>query len=617
MRLNRLFVIAVLFLLAATAVGCGILQEPEAASEPIEAIPLELEPTTPPAEAPTALPPTEAPAATEEPAAAEPTEEPTAVPTTEPTPEEPAGQGLLIYQIVPGESEVRFELDEDLRGVRTTVVGITDQVAGELAGDLNDLASTQIGTIQINARTLATDNEFRNRAIKNEILNTNDFEFITFAPTSIDGLPDKTAEGETVSFTITGDLTIRDVSNEVTFVVEATAVSPGEIRGTAVATVMRDSYNLTIPSVQNVANVEEEVTLTINFVARAAEADSSGAAMAEPDTAAAALQIAEDDILGAYLTDGQGMTLYTFSNDQPGISNCYDQCATAWPPLLVAEGEEITAAAGIPGEIGTTTRDDGTIQVTYDGWPLYYWVNDAAPGDTTGHNVRNVWAVARPTTKLLLGGNERYGRFLTGPNGMTLYRYNLDQPGMSACYDQCALNWPPLLLEDGEALTGGAGVVGELSTIARDDGTTQITYGGMPLYYWVKDAVPGDATGHNVDANWFVIPSYTVGLSSNDELGDFLVDNQGMTLYLFENDEPGTSTCYDQCAANWPPLLLRTGEQPIPGFGVNGELGITQRDNGTFQVTYNGMPLYYWIDDAAPGDTLGQGVNDVWFVVAP
>ena len=65
-----------------------------------------------------------------------------------------------------------FELDEDLRGSRITVVGMTDQVAGEVALDFANLADTQVGTIQINARTLATDNNFRNRAIQNEILQT-------------------------------------------------------------------------------------------------------------------------------------------------------------------------------------------------------------------------------------------------------------------------------------------------------------------------------------------------------------------------------------------------------------------------------------------------------------
>ncbi|MBE7528235.1 MAG: hypothetical protein HND44_18065 [Chloroflexi bacterium] len=331
----------------------------------------------------------------------------------------------------------------------------------------------------------------------------------------------------------------------------------------------------------------------------------------------ALLQLAESDELGVYLVDAAGMALYTFAHDTPGVSNCYDACALAWPPLVVAAGEDVTAVAELPGELATTERTDGTIQVTYDGWPLYYWVNDAAPGETTGHNFRNIWAVARPTTKVLLGGNEELGRFLVGPEGLTLYRFNPDDPGISNCYDECAFYWPPLLLDEGEALTGGAGVVGKLGTTERDDGTVQVTYGGMPLYYWILDENPGDATGQAVDDVWYVVPPYTVAVSSTPELGDFLVAHNGMTLYLFGVDGENESTCYDQCAINWPPLLLEPGELPIAGFGVTGELGITERTDGTLQVTYNGYPLYFWIHDEAPGDTTGQGVNDVWFVVEP
>jgi predicted lipoprotein with Yx(FWY)xxD motif len=326
---------------------------------------------------------------------------------------------------------------------------------------------------------------------------------------------------------------------------------------------------------------------------------------------------AESAELGFYLTDAAGMSLYTFAADVPGTSNCYERCAVAWPPLLIEDSAELTAGGGIPGDLGTTQRDDDTIQVTYNEWPLYYWINDEAPGDTNGHNVNNVWAVAYPTTHLFLGGNDDLGRFLVGPEGMTLYRFNPDEPGTSACYDQCAANWPPLLVGDGEMPGGNAGVVGKLDTTERDDGTMQITYEGMPLYYWVNDSAPGDATGHGVNDIWFVVPPLTVQVGNSGELGDFLVGANGMTLYLFTVDEEGLSTCYEQCAANWPPVLVQPGEALVPGAGVTGELGVAERDDGSLQVIYDGKPLYYWVNDQAPGDTTGQGVNDVWFVVAP
>ncbi|MEZ4517785.1 MAG: YceI family protein [Chloroflexota bacterium] len=138
-----------------------------------------------------------------------------------------------------------------------------------MALDPSDLSQTQVGELQINARTLFTDNNFRNRAIQNEILDTGGFEFITFTPTSVDGLPASASVGDTVQFTITGDLTIRDITQPATFTVEATLVSEDQVVGTASAVVTRSDYDLIIPQVPNVANVEEEVELYIDFTANA------------------------------------------------------------------------------------------------------------------------------------------------------------------------------------------------------------------------------------------------------------------------------------------------------------------------------------------------------------
>lgn len=91
--------------------------------------------------------------------------------------------------------------------------------------------------------------------------------------------------------------------------------------------------------------------------------------------------------LGEILTDANGMTLYLFDNDQPGVSNCYDNCAQNWPPLLAGEG------AMAEGDFTLVTRTDGTVMWAYDGWPLYLWARDNAPGDTTGDGVGGVWHV--------------------------------------------------------------------------------------------------------------------------------------------------------------------------------------------------------------------------------
>jgi predicted lipoprotein with Yx(FWY)xxD motif len=107
----------------------------------------------------------------------------------------------------------------------------------------------------------------------------------------------------------------------------------------------------------------------------------------------------------------------------------------------------------------------------------------------------------------------------------------------------------------------------------------------------------------------------TVGTHDDAKLGTILVDSNGMTLYLFTKDEKGKSTCYDQCAQNWPPL---TAEEPLTlPDGVEGTLTLIERTDGTKQVAYNDIPLYLFKADEKAGDTNGQDVGDVWYVVHP
>lgn len=226
---------AVGLIVIAAAATYGLFQTPAAPSAPISAVPLALEAN-----------PTEAAA---------------------PAASAAAAPGPLLFEIDPAASVARFELDEELRGAPKTVVGATDQVAGQIAFDPADLASAQVGTIQVNARDLATDSNLRDRALQNQILRTGNYEFITFEPTAVEGLPAAAAVGDTVEFTIAGDLTIRDVTRAVTFTARVTFVSAAQLSGTAAATISRDNFGLTIPSVPQVANVEEEVALIIDFSA--------------------------------------------------------------------------------------------------------------------------------------------------------------------------------------------------------------------------------------------------------------------------------------------------------------------------------------------------------------
>lgn len=94
-----------------------------------------------------------------------------------------------------------------------------------------------------------------------------------------------------------------------------------------------------------------------------------------------------DTSLGTVLTDKDGMTLYMYTRDEPGKSNCYDGCAKSWPPLMASSGAQNV------GKFSVIDRKDGSQQWAYDGEPLYLWVNDKAPGDVTGQGVGSVWYV--------------------------------------------------------------------------------------------------------------------------------------------------------------------------------------------------------------------------------
>ncbi len=188
-----------------------------------------------------------------------------------PAPSGPAPAGARTFTIRQDASETRFKIDEVLRGQPTTAVGTTNQVAGQIALDLSDLSSARVGVIQVNARTLATDDNRRNQAIRNWILNTNAYEFITFAPTRVIGLSGSAAPGDQFQFQMAGDLTIRDVTRPVVFEVKLRIVSDNEIAGEATTQVSRADFNLTVPNLPFIANVSDVVRLEV-----------SGAAVATP-----------------------------------------------------------------------------------------------------------------------------------------------------------------------------------------------------------------------------------------------------------------------------------------------------------------------------------------------
>lgn len=166
-------------------------------------------------------------------------------------------------------SEARFYIDEVLLGNDKTVIGITPDVTGEISFDLADPQAASIGVITINARDLTTDSDRRNGAIQRRVLNSNDdaFQFITFTPTSIAGLPESAAVGDSFDMQITGDLTIKETTLEVVFETNVTISSETELQGLGSTIINYKDFNLTIPKVPAVASVEDEVKLELAFTA--------------------------------------------------------------------------------------------------------------------------------------------------------------------------------------------------------------------------------------------------------------------------------------------------------------------------------------------------------------
>jgi predicted lipoprotein with Yx(FWY)xxD motif len=254
--------------------------------------------------------------------------------------------------------------------------------------------------------------------------------------------------------------------------------------------------------------------------APAAPAATSAPAMVTEPTIA----VANNPTFGNILVDGKGMTLYLFTMDTPGVSNCDAKCLAYWPPLLT-NGSPV-AGTGVDASLfGTATLPDGSKIVTYNKMPLYYFIKDKNPGDTTGENVTKNWFVVDPTGKpimpaapaatptvaaamaevsLNVAQDAKLGSILVDGKGMTLYQFKKDTAGVSNCSGGCLTNWPPLVTQGHPTL--GMGIdASKIGTAKLADGSLVVTYNGLPLYFFAKDSKAGDTTGQGVGGLWNVV----------------------------------------------------------------------------------------------------------------
>ncbi|HXV70174.1 MAG TPA: hypothetical protein VEB69_02100 [Acidimicrobiia bacterium] len=155
------------------------------------------------------------------------------------------------------------------------------------------------------------------------------------------------------------------------------------------------------------------------------------------------------------------------------------------------------------------------------------------------------------------------------------------------------------------AACGAGDEGGATTTAALDDATTTVAEEPTTTEEMTSTTAAGDTATTGAEMMDGVHASDT-------DLGSILVNAEGFTLYIFTNDTDGASTCYDACASTWPPVPGDVAISPELDASI---FGTTTRDDGTEQLTVNGMPLYLYAPDTSPGDTTGQGVGGVWFVV--
>lgn len=280
----------------------------------------------------------------------------------------------------------------------------------------------------------------------------------------------------------------------------------------------------------------------------AAGAAGSGYGGVEPSTSVRAGQLAVRDIanVGSVVTDSAGLTLYRFDKDtaKPPTSNCFGDCATAWPPVPAADA---SAAQGIDAsQLGEVTRADGSKQLTLGGWPVYRYAKDTQAGEAKGEGVGGTWHAlaadgkkavdqkgaqkpetpatgamgsgmgsgmgngmgdmnARAGTELSVATDAKLGKILVDGQGRTLYRFNKDSawPMKFGCLDACLDTWKPAAPVDKTKVSGiAAGLVG---SVKRPDGSQQLTIDCWPVYLFTGDTQPGQTNGHNKQGLWFAV----------------------------------------------------------------------------------------------------------------
>lgn len=249
-----------------------------------------------------------------------------------------------------------------------------------------------------------------------------------------------------------------------------------------------------------------------------------------PEVSNFSVQVRQDPQLGLILSDSLGRTLYIFSPDVAGNSTCEAGCLDLWP-IFYRENINFAGNSNLSSDdFGVITHPNGQKQNTYKGWPLYYYApnGDAqveAPGQTLGQGIGDVWYVAKPDYSLFLATKEINGlrtSYLVDDQGRTLYLFSNDEAGLSNCEGNCAEIWPPFQTES--IILPSPFSPTSYQRITRNDGSSQLTFKGQPLYYYDADQdgiseARGETNGQGIGNVWFIIPKDNLFEAPNPNTG--------------------------------------------------------------------------------------------------
>lgn len=344
-----------------------------------------------------------------------------------------------------------------------------------------------------------------------------------------------------------------------------------------------------------------------------------------------------------YLTDDKGRTLYAFKNDNINKNNFTKEDFSndgSWP---IFQQEAVALPSYVDKALVSKIMVFGKTQLTYKGWPLYYFGADTKRGETKGVSQPSfgIWPIVNATTAVAteltpkgiqLAEHATHGKILTDASGRSLYYFSDDVDGKSACTDGCLANWPVYFSAD--ATTDSKVDKSEIGEITRSDGSKQSTYKGWPLYYYVGDVTKGETKGDKVGNIWYIAkPDYTVMVSRAQLIGAdgkhyiqtgegtgktiYLTDDRGRTLYAFKNDNANKNnyTASDfSNDGNWP--IFQKEAVALPSY-VEKALVSKITVFGKTQLTYKGWPLYSFGADSKRGDTKGvsQPSFGIWPIV--